>query len=77
MENQLLDSPEFEPNDPDNEDLNTGLRVLAFCIPIAGLIIYLSVNGEKKKKQACTWALIGVGVGLILRILSSASGGGY
>ena len=54
MENQFLDSPELEPNDPDNEELHVGLRVLAFCIPIAGLIIYMSVSGEKKRKQACT-----------------------
>jgi hypothetical protein len=77
MENQLLDSPEFDPHDPDNEDLHVGLRVLSFCMPIAGLIIYMSVSGEKKRKQACTWALIGMGVGLVLRILSSATGGGF
>lgn len=77
MENQPLDAPEMDNYDPDYEDLHVGLKVLSFCMPIAGLIIYLSVSGETKKKQACTWALIGMGVGLVVRILSSASGGGY
>ena len=53
------------------EDLEIGLKVLSFCIPIAGAIIYF-VNKDKapvKAKSACTMALIGFGVGLVLQII--------
>ena len=53
------------------EDLEIGLKVLSFCIPIAGAIIYF-VNKDKapvKAKSACTMALIGFGVGLVAQII--------
>ena len=53
------------------EDLELGLKALSFCIPIAGAIIYF-VNKDKapvKAKSACTMALIGFGVGLVLQII--------
>ena len=57
---------------PQNQDdLELGLKVLSFCIPIAGAIIYF-VNKDKapvKAKSACTMALIGFGVGLVLQII--------
>jgi hypothetical protein len=77
MENQPLDAPDKPYYEPEEEDLHVGLKILAFCIPLAGLIIYMSSNNEIKKKSACTWALVGMGVGLVLRILSSAGGGGF
>ena len=57
---------------PQNQDaLELGLKVLSFCIPIAGAIIYF-VNKDKapvKAKSACTMALIGFGVGLVAQII--------
>ena len=53
------------------EDLEIGLKVLSFCIPIAGAVIYF-MNKDKapvKAKSACTMALIGFGVGLVLQII--------
>ena len=47
------------------------MKVLSFCIPIAGAIIYF-VNKDKapvKAKSACTMALIGFGVGLVAQII--------
>ena len=49
------------------EDLEIGLKVLSFCIPIAGAIIYF-VNKDKAP-VACTMALIGFGVGLVAQII--------
>ena len=57
---------------PQNQDdLELGLKVLSFCIPIAGAIIYF-VNKDKapvKAKSACTMALRGFGVGLVAQII--------
>ena len=60
-----------QPENQNQEDLELGLKVLSFCIPIAGAIIYF-VNKDKapvKAKSACTMALIGFGVGLIAQII--------
>ena len=53
------------------EDLDLLMKVLSFCIPIAGAVIYF-MNKDKapvKAKSACTMALIGFGVGLVLQII--------
>ena len=55
----------------DQEDLEMWMKVLSFCIPIAGAVIYF-MNKDKapvKAKSACTMALIGFGVGLVLQII--------
>ena len=55
----------------DQEDLQMWMKVLSFCIPIAGAVIYF-MNKDKapvKAKSACTMALIGFGVGLVLQII--------
>lgn len=52
------------------EDLAVGYQVLSFCFPIIGAIIWL-VNiksSPKKASTACTAALIGVGLSLLLNI---------
>ena len=44
----------------DQEDLEMWMKVLSFCIPIAGAVIYF-MNKDKapvKAKSACTMALI-------------------
>jgi len=68
---------EFENNGKSQEDLNTGLKVLSFCIPLAGAIIYFvkKDNEPKAAKSACTLALIGVAVGIVVRIIQYASAG--
>ena len=55
----------------DQEDLEMWMKVLSFCIPIAGAVIYF-MNKDKapvKAKSACTMALIGFGVGLVAQII--------
>ena len=55
----------------DQEDLEMWMKALSFCIPIAGAVIYF-MNKDKapvKAKSACTMALIGFGVGLVLQII--------
>ena len=59
-------------NNNSNDQLETGLKVLAFCIPLAGAIIYF-ISKEKspnKAKQACNFALYGIGFGLVVQIIS-------
>ena len=55
----------------DQEDLEMWMKVLSYCIPIAGAVIYF-INKDKapvKAKSACTMALIGFGVGIVLQII--------
>ena len=72
---EILDAPD-QPNRPDDE-LSTGLKVLSFCIPLAGAIIYFTTNKNlpNRRKQACQFALIGIAVGLVLRVLMVIAGG--
>ncbi|WP_343531607.1 hypothetical protein [Pedobacter sp.] len=65
--------PNQFPNQSD-EDLSTGLKILSFCIPLAGAIIYFTKkeNEPVAAKSACNLALIGFGVGIILNIISYA-----
>jgi hypothetical protein len=53
------------------EDLSEGLKVLSFCFPIIGGILYfVNMNSAPKKaKSACTMALWGVGIGIVLRVI--------
>lgn len=66
-----------EFNKPSEDKLNTGLTVLSFCIPIAGAIIYFSNKDQSpnKAKTACYAALGGIGIGLLLNILTAVLGG--
>ncbi len=60
----------------DNEDLDTVLKVVSFCIPLVGAVLYF-INKDKaprKAKSACNMALIGVGVGIVLNIISYLMG---
>ncbi|RZJ48686.1 MAG: hypothetical protein EOO44_20255 [Flavobacterium sp.] len=69
---------EFEKrNDNSQEDLSTGLKVLSFCIPLAGAIIYFVKKNDEPvaAKSACNMALIGFGVGIILQIIRYATAG--
>jgi NO-binding membrane sensor protein with MHYT domain len=73
METQNQESKEDNVNDK----LDTGLTILSACIPIAGAIIYFN-NKEKspnKAKSACTAALVGLGIGVLLNIIVATLGG--
>lgn len=50
--------------------LSLGLKIVCALIPLVGLILYF-VNGNEpaKKKDACTFALIGVGIGIVLNVI--------
>lgn len=65
--------PNQFPNKSD-EDLSTGLKILSFCIPLAGAILYFvkKENEPVAAKSACNLALIGFGVGIVLNIISYA-----
>ncbi|MBP1224296.1 hypothetical protein [Flavobacterium sp. 1355] len=75
-ENSKFD--EFENrNDNSQEDLSTGLKVLSFCIPLAGAIIYFVKKNDQPvaAKSACNMALIGFAVGIVVRIIQYATMG--
>jgi hypothetical protein len=54
-----------------NEDLHIGLKILSFCIPLAGAIIYFvkKDNEPVAAKSACTLALIGLAVNIVLTVI--------
>jgi hypothetical protein len=56
----------------DDEELNLGLKILSFCIPLAGAIIYFMNNKThpKKAQQACSMAVWGFVVGIIINVIS-------
>lgn len=59
-----------------NEGATTGLKVLSFLIPLAGLILFL-VNKDTKPVEAkdeIKWAAIGFGIGVVSYILIVALG---
>ncbi len=66
---ELLDENEKKSND----QLNTGLAILSFCIPIAGAIIYFSNKDQypNSAKTACHAALWGFGIGIVLNIIGT------
>lgn len=69
------ENPFNQPN-PDDKP-NIGLNILSFCIPLAGLIIYL-VHKDKspiKANSAGKFALISVGIGIVFRVIAAIFGG--
>ena len=68
---------DFDNRPGGQEDLSTVLKVVSFCFPIVGAILYF-VNKDKeplKAKSACNMALIGFGVGIVLNIIGRLMGG--
>lgn len=73
--NDYNQNPNVNPPQ-DNEDLEVILKVVSVCIPLVGAILYF-INKDKaprKAKSACYMALIGVGIGIVLNILSYLMG---
>jgi hypothetical protein len=61
------------------DDLGTPLKVVSFCIPLVGAVLYFTTDAAtspNKKKQACNFALYGVGVGILIQVLMIALGVG-
>jgi uncharacterized membrane protein len=68
-------NPQFNDfNNKSNEDLSTGLKVLSFCIPLAGAIIYFIKKDEAPvaAKSACNLALIGFAIGVVINVIRYA-----
>jgi zinc-ribbon domain len=62
---------------PEAGDRGVGaLGILFFCIPLVGAIMYFVWKDEKpaQAKQACTLALWGTGVGILLQVLVTLLG---
>lgn len=60
------------------DELGTPLKVVSFCIPLVGAILYFTTDANQfpnKRKQACNFALYGVGLGILLQIIMIAIGG--
>jgi len=53
------------------EDLSTILKIVSFCIPLVGAILWFIKKDKEPKaaKSACTFALIGFAVGIIINVL--------
>ncbi|APY00378.1 hypothetical protein CLV86_0182 [Lacinutrix venerupis] len=67
-----LNNPNHNPND----QLETGMKILSFCIPLAGAIIYFTSKDKSpnKAKQACHMALYGAGAAIVINILFTILG---
>lgn len=53
------------------EDLSVILKIVSFCIPLVGAIIWFLKRDKEPKaaKSACTFALIGFAVGIIINVI--------
>ncbi len=60
-------------NDSD-EPLHIGLKILAFLVPISGLIMFFMYRDKKplKSKEAGIAALWGMALGLAMKLMESA-----
>ena len=59
-----------------NESLDTGVKIISFCFPIVGGILYFvhQNSAPQKSKDACSAALWGFGLGIALNILAAIGG---
>jgi hypothetical protein len=66
-----------EEQEPVQEELGLPLTIVSFCIPIVGAVIYFQNKDANKGKAntACYAALAGMGLGLLVRVLTMAMGG--
>ena len=63
--------------EPQEEKLGIPLTVVSFCFPIVGAILYFTNKDKNKTKAntACYAALAGVGVGIVVRVLTMVAAG--
>ncbi len=59
------------------DDLGIGLKIVSVLFPIVGAILYFVKKKDEPvaAKQACTMALIGFGIGIVLNIIFAVIGG--
>ncbi|KXK56300.1 MAG: hypothetical protein UZ05_CHB002000217 [Chlorobi bacterium OLB5] len=70
-------TPPPAPTETQQEDLSLILKIVSFCIPLVGAILWF-INKDKNPKaakSACTFALIGVAVGIIINVIVTVLGG--
>lgn len=63
--------PPAPTTEQSSEDLSLILKVVSFCIPLVGAILWF-INKDKNPKaakSACTFAIVGVAVGIIINVL--------
>ncbi|MBK8558082.1 MAG: zinc-ribbon domain-containing protein [Lewinellaceae bacterium] len=61
-----------QPMSPaDDPGADTILKVVSFCVPLVGIILYFVWSKERPKsaKDVCTFAAIGFGVGILFYII--------
>jgi len=69
-------SDQLTPNENPQDELSTPLKVLSFCAPMVGAIIYFTSKDQtpKKAKSACTLSIWGAVIITVLAILFSVLG---
>jgi len=70
-------TPPPAPTENQQEDLSMIMKIVSFCIPLVGAILWF-INKDKNPKaakSACTFALIGVAVGIVINVLVTVLGG--
>lgn len=68
--------PPAPTDNQQTEDLSMILKIVSFCIPLVGAILWF-INKDKNPKaakSACTFALVGVAVGIIINVLVTVLG---
>ncbi len=64
-------TPPSAPTSGGQEDLSLILKIVSFCIPLVGAILWF-INKDKNPKaakSACTFAIVGVVVGIIINVI--------
>jgi uncharacterized membrane protein len=64
-------TPPPAPTSGSQEDLSLILKIVSFCIPLVGAILWF-INKDKNPKaakSACTFAIVGVVVGIIINVI--------
>jgi uncharacterized membrane protein len=64
-------TPPPAPTGQSSEDLSLILKIVSFCIPLVGAILWF-INKDKNPKaakSACTFAIIGVVVGILINVI--------
>jgi hypothetical protein len=63
--------PPVEDMSTGSNDLGIGLKIVSFCFPIVGIILW-AIKKQKEPvaaKQACTFAIAGIILGVIINII--------
>jgi hypothetical protein len=64
-------SNQFSGTVQSDDELETGFKILSFCIPLAGIILYFTHKEKypRKSSQACSLAWWGIGVSVVINII--------